>query len=272
MELKYGKFSIPNLMLYLMFGQGIVFLAYSVRPSIIYNFIFDWEAITSGEIWRLVTFIFMPTSYDPIWFLLAILIYYSIGSQLERVIGTFHFNFYYFISMISVIIVSAVLGFSGNIAMYINTSLFLSFATLMPDTTFYLYFIIPIKAKFLIIFYFILLAIDVANGGVPRFILIVASLAGYLIYFAIPAMQGKKIAIRRTGSYENALRHQQSQRGKSPAGSPPQKRGNSAPIKVAFHKCNECGKTELDDPNLEFRYCSTCNKEYCTTHLKNHQH
>ena len=42
----------------------------------------------------------------------------------------------------------------------------------------------------------------------------------------------------------------------------------------ARHKCAVCGRTELDDPNLTFRYCSKCsgNKEYCQDHLFTHKH
>ncbi|OOO00439.1 MAG: hypothetical protein ATN35_07235 [Epulopiscium sp. Nele67-Bin004] len=275
LEKKFGKFAIPNLMLYIMFGQGIVFFASMFNPLLWYNFVFSWERVMAGEIWRLITFIFIPSSTSPIWFFLWVIIYYSIGSQLERVWGTFNFNFYYFISVISTIFVCCLFGMSGNVGTYINLSLFLSYATLVPEATFYLYFFIPVKAKYLIAFYFVILGMDVLSYGIPRLFLITASLAGYIIFFVIPFFMGKRMRVKPNGSYDNALHHQQQQRRRQqsgrPAGAPNQNGGGKA-IKVAFHKCHICGKTELDDESLEFRYCSTCNKEYCIDHLKDHPH
>ena len=45
-------------------------------------------------------------------------------------------------------------------------------------------------------------------------------------------------------------------------------------IRLTHHKCAVCGRTEKDDPNLEFRYCSKCegNLEYCMDHLYTHKH
>ncbi len=269
LERKFGKFAIPNLMLYLMFGQGIVFIASLVNSALLSNFYFSWPRIMQGEIWRLITFIFIPASNSPIWFILLVVIYYSIGSQLERVWGTFHFNFYYFISIISTVIVCIFFGISGNIATYINLSLFLSYATLVPEATFYFYFIIPVKAKYMIYFYVAILALDVISYGISRFFLILASLAGYIIFFIIPMMGGKRMRPKRTGSYDNAVYHQQNKRKEQMRDVP---KGKAQVTKLAFHKCAVCGKTEVDDPDLEFRYCSTCGQEFCTDHLRNHEH
>ena len=50
--------------------------------------------------------------------------------------------------------------------------------------------------------------------------------------------------------------------------------GNSKSAEVTKHKCAVCGRTEKDDPNLEFRFCSKCNGnyEYCQDHLYTHIH
>ncbi|OOB78448.1 MAG: hypothetical protein ATN33_00840 [Epulopiscium sp. Nele67-Bin001] len=269
LERKFGRFAIPNLMLYLMFGQGIVFIASLINPSLLYNFVFSWPLILQGEIWRLVTFIFMPASNSVIWFMLIVVIYYSIGSQLERAWGTFHFNFYYFISVISTVIVCILFGISGNIATYINMSLFLSYATLVPEATFYFYFIIPVKAKYMIYFYFVILGLDVLSYGITRFFLIVASLTGYIIFFVIPMLSGRRMRPKRTGSYDNAVYHQQNRRKEQAKDMP---KGKAGVTKLAFHKCEVCGKTEVDAPDMEFRYCSTCGKEFCIEHLKSHEH
>ncbi|OON96467.1 MAG: hypothetical protein ATN36_00740 [Epulopiscium sp. Nele67-Bin005] len=261
LERKFGKFAIPNLMFYLLFGQGVAFILTLLNPYVRTDFMFSWDHIMAGEFWRLITFIFIPSSTSTFWFIIMVFIYYSIGSQLERWWGTFNFNFYYFISVLATIIVCALLGIRGNIATYINQSLFLSFATLVPEATFYLYFIIPVKAKYLVVFYFLLFGVEIWHGGITSFLLIAASLTGYIIFFGIPAIKGQRMKIKAAP----AQKAYKEARKNVPKGSAP-------PIKVAFHKCSTCGKTELDDPELEFRYCSTCNKEYCIDHLGSHEH
>ncbi|ONI41594.1 hypothetical protein AN640_07880 [Candidatus Epulonipiscium fishelsonii] len=258
LEKKFGKFAIPNLIVYLLFGQGIAFILSMWNPYVIYNFMFNWQAILQGEIWRLVTFIFIPQATSPIWFFLVLIIYYSIGTSLERTLGTFHFNFYYFISLFMSMVICAIFNISWPIASYVNQTLCLALATLMPDQTFYLYFFIPIKAKYLIVFYFVLLGMEVLSGGILTLVLILASSTGYIIYFAIPAIKGQRMRIKARPA-QKKYNEQQNQ--------PSEK-----VIKVAFHKCNVCGKTELDDPDMDFRYCSKCGKEFCEEHLKNHEH
>lgn len=266
LEKKFGKYAIPNLMMTILFGQAIVFLITNLTGNwaLPLALAFDRTLILSGQIWRLFTFVFVPSDFSPLWFILMVFIYYSIGNQIERIIGSFNFNVYYFSSMIAAVIVSFIFNISGfAIASYINMSLFIAFATLMPDATFYLYFVIPFKAKYLLVFYFIMLGVDMVSGGIQSIALICASLLGYFIFFGLPALKHQKI--RRSGlagqkQFKAAKREIDYEK--------------RSPIKVAFHKCHVCGKTELDDPEMEFRYCSKCNGnyEYCMDHLKNHEH
>lgn len=265
LERKWGKYAIPNLMRYILFGQAIVFLMTYVlgNPYLLHTFTFDREAILSGEIWRLVTFVFIPDNPSPLWFILFIMVYMSIANNLEDVWGSFNFNIYYFTSIIAAIVVSFIFNISGPIAYYIHLSLFLSFATLVPDATFMLYFIIPVKAKYLLVFYFIILGTNMLSGGVPTFALITASLLGYFIFFGLPLLRKRKLRGKAKSSQKafKDIKRQQNMETRSP-------------IKVAFHKCTVCGITEVDDPEMEFRYCSKCNghHEYCMNHLKDHSH
>lgn len=263
LERKFSKYAIPNLMMYIIFGQAIIFLLSMFNPNLYYNFMFSWSHILQGEIWRLVTFIFIPDTMSPIWFMITALVYYSIGSNLERTWGTFNFNFYYFISIIGTIIVAAIFNIPGAIATYVNLSLFLSFATLVPDATFYIYFVIPVKAKYMLIFYFIILGSAAFTGGIESFALIAASLLGYFFFFGLPALKRGRVRQKAAPAQRN---FQQARREIE--------KGSKDPIKVAFHKCTVCGKTEVDDPEMDFRYCSKCNghHEYCMDHLKDHTH
>lgn len=265
LEKKFGKFAIPNLMMYILFGQAFVFLATTMTGNwgIISALMFDRGAILSGQIWRLITFIFIPSTLSSsLMFILLVFIYYSIAQQLESIMGTFAFNVFYFSSIIASIIVSFIFNVSPSVH-YINLSFFIAYATLMPEATFYIYFIIPFKAKYLLVLYFLLIGADLLGGGFVNFALIIASLLGYIIFFGLPALNRRKM--RRKG-YAGQKQFKTVKRELDY-----EKR---SPIQVAFHKCHVCGKTELDDPDMEFRYCSTCNGnyEYCMDHLKNHEH
>lgn len=274
LERKFGKYAIPNLIRYILMGQAMVLLLSNLGIRSIAGFIaFDKSAVLSGEIWRLFTFIFIPDSWDLLWFFLFVIVYMSIGSSLENMIGSFKFNFYYFSSMIAVVIVAFIFDIPGSLAIYINLSLFLAFASLVPNATFLIYFIIPVKAKYMLVLYFLVLGVEVVNGGLLIFLFIMASLTGYILVIALPILKGRKLQIKGTPgqqAFRNAQRQGQGKRQTRR----PEPGSSKEPIKVAFHKCHVCGKTELDDPEMEFRYCSQCNGhyEYCMDHLKNHEH
>jgi membrane associated rhomboid family serine protease len=261
LERKYPKLGIPNLIFYILFGQVLVFLLTLLGGSWIYNTLsFNRALILRGEVWRLISFIFIPNSLSLLWFILSVFIYYSIGKQLETVFGTLRFTLYYFSSILATVIVAFIFNVTGPIALYINMSFFLTLATLNPELTFYFYGIIPIKAKWLIMLYFVQFAYVIYLGGFITFCLIAASLTGYIFFSVIPYFQRGK-GHKFKSNYPTYKKIQR-----------PTPVANKEPIKVAFHHCNVCGITELDNSDMDFRYCSTCGKEFCSEHLKNHTH
>ncbi len=269
LERRFGKFAIPQLMRKVLFGQAIIFLMTMLtRNFLIFDlFTFDVERILQGQIWRLVTFIFIPNSFSLFYFLLFVLVYMSIADSLEHTWGTFNFNVYYLVSMVAVILVGFVLYFFQMpmtiTAQYIHLSLFLALATLIPDATFSLYFFIPVKAKYLTIFYFIILSLDVVAYGFRAFALITASLLGYILFLGIPALRKQGVRHQARPAQKQFKQYQKEQA-----------QAAREPLRVAFHKCHVCGMTELDNPEMEFRYCSKCNGhyEYCMDHLRDHTH
>ena len=258
LERKYGRFSIPNLMLFIIMGNIIVYIAQFLLGLPIIEWIyFDPAYIMQGQIWRIISWIFIPISSSPIWFIFAILLYYSIGRELEYQWGTFKFNVYYLLGIIFNIIAFFISG--GNMiitATYMNLSLFLAYAVLFPDVQFALYGIIPIKVKYLAALDIAFLLVNLIRGTTSTRILIIVSLLNFLLFFGSTLMRG-----RRTSTQKQFKKHKRELK-------------QGAPIKVAFHKCAVCGKTELTDPEAEFRYCSSCNGnyEYCMEHLHNHEH
>lgn len=263
LERKYGKYAINNLMLYILLGNGIIFLLDGLTGGMATYFAaFNWSLVLSGQVWRLFTFVFIPSSNNIIFFIFVAFLYYSIGNTLENVWGTFKFNVYYItgalFTIIALIIIQLITGgsYSGT-SYYLNLSLFLAYAALFPDVEFLLYMIIPIKVKYLAFLDVALLLFDFINGGISTKVLIVVSLLNFILFFW-------KYLTSKTTSTRTQKQFKQQKRVL--------KQGD--PIKVAFHKCAVCGKTELTDPEAEFRYCSSCNGnyEYCMEHLHNHEH
>lgn len=270
---KYGKFAITNLMLYIMIGQTIVlFYTLLLDESLLYLLYFNPLLIMRGQIWRLFTFVFIPNTMTPLFFLFAAFLYYSIGSALEHTWGTFKFNVYYLLGMVfnmlGLLIVQLIfyrddisgytfyLSTYSSITIYLNLSLFLAYAVLYPEVQFLLYGILPVKVKYLAAIDVIFLAYGFITGTMGDRVLVIVSLLNFLLFF------GSKLRSSRPTATQKQFKVKQRELKQGP------------PIKVAFHKCSVCGKTELTDPDMEFRYCSKCNgnHEYCMDHLHNHTH
>ncbi|MDF2878257.1 MAG: hypothetical protein K0S30_1353 [Clostridia bacterium] len=258
LERKYGKYAIKNLMLYILAGNAFVFLFYYVTQGrILPLIVFDFDAVMHGQIWRIFTFLFIPNTFSLLWFVFSAFLYYSIGMQLEHTWGVFKFNFYYLSGAVLTMIATTLFGGYGS-TLYINLSLFLAYATLFPNVQFLIYFIIPVKVKYLAWLNVAFLLYNFFMSGVATKALIIISLLNYLLFFGIPLLRGRSTHTQRNFN---------KQKRELP-------KGPGETIKVAFHRCRVCGKTELTDPDMEFRYCSKCNGnfEYCMDHIKDHEH
>lgn len=149
LERKFGKYYIPNLMLYLIIGNLVVFVFQYLFPELNFESYlnFDRTAIFQGQVWRIISFVLVPFSTNPIFMLISCYFYWLIGSQLEQVWGGFRFNVFYLTGVIGTIIGGLISGYAT--AYYLNLSLFLAFAILFPNERFLLFYFIPIKAKWL---------------------------------------------------------------------------------------------------------------------------
>lgn len=149
LERKFGRFYISNLMLYVVIGTGIVFAFMFLFPAIpLYQFLtFDRAAILRGQVWRLVSFVFLPESGNPISMMFWLYLYWFIGSSLESYWGSFRFNVYYFSGALLAVISGLITGYATN--QYLNLSLFLAMAILCPNMELRLFFFIPVKMKWL---------------------------------------------------------------------------------------------------------------------------
>lgn len=168
LERKFGRICIPHLMLVIIAGQAMVYLANLLNPDILLlsRFSLNWAAVMHGEVWRLLTFVFIPQSTSPLGLVLTLYFYYLIGNTLENTWGDFQFNVYYLCGMLGAILAAALTGYGTSY--YINLSLFFAFAMLYPDFQVLLFFIIPIKMKYMALFSGALCLIDLLmEAGAP---------------------------------------------------------------------------------------------------------
>lgn len=149
LERRFGRYYISNLMLYIVIGTGIVYVFQFLFTDIpLWSFLsFDRAAIFRGQIWRIVSFIFIPESGDPISMLFWLYLYWFIGSGLESYWGSFRFNVYYISGAVFAAIAGLITGYATN--HYLNLSLFLAMAILNPNMELRLFFFIPVKMKWL---------------------------------------------------------------------------------------------------------------------------
>lgn len=286
LERKFGKYAVPDLMRYIVALYAVGFVIYVFFGDFYEQYLsLNANAILHGQIWRVVTFILRPPSTSIIWIFFSLYFYYLLGNVLERAWGTFRFNLYYVSGMIFHVIAALVIylvfhmNFSFD-AYYLNLSLFLAFATIMPEAEVRLMFIIPIKVKWIAYLDMLMLGATIVFGFMMNFInpqsaislyyklasvgifatpiyatAALISILNFFIFYATTSnfkrMSPKEV--KRRAQYQHKIR-------KSATGNK--------------HKCAVCGRTEEDDENLEFRFCSKCqgNFEYCSEHLYTHKH
>ena len=182
LERKYGRFCIPNLINILIGGQILVYaIELFVNQYISFYLSLSRSALFAGQIWRLFTFVFIPQSTSPLGLVLTLYFYYLIGNTLENTWGDFQFNVYYLCGMLGAILAAALTGYGTSY--YINLSLFFAFAMLYPDFQVLLFFIIPIKMKYMALFSGALCLIDLLMGGWSTRAAVLLSLANFLLFF-----------------------------------------------------------------------------------------
>ncbi len=178
---KYGRYSIQNLMLIIVCAQAFVYVASMMNGSFVSLLTLDMDMVLSGQVWRLITFVFIPPASSPIFILIALYFYYMIGSALENQWGSFLFNVYYLIGILGAIVAAVITGYGTNV--YINLSLFFAFAILFPDFELLLFFVLPLKIKYLALFNAIVYGYSFITGTWYIRASIVFSLVNLVLFF-----------------------------------------------------------------------------------------
>lgn len=272
----HPNLNITGLIRYVVAGNLLVFMMNLFTHGVsTYWLYFIPELIFKGQVWRLITFIFVPMSFSPLSFILTAVFTYYMGSRLEAAWGSARFTVYYGLGVVLNIIVGLLLAainpaYRASVTadmQYLHLSLFFAYATLYPDLTVLAAFFIPIKIKWLALLDAALFVYDIlaylSYGQFAMALLPVIAIFNYLIFFwddLMDAMgRGRARVVHQrsaqTINFKKAQKELQQRRG-------------------YLHKCAVCGVTDQDDPNMEFRYCSKCSGYYCycANHINNHTH
>lgn len=269
LERKFGRYAIHNLTLYLIGGYIIGFGVYMFVPNLLNLLTLEPAYILHGQIWRIISWVLIPPSGNIFTTVIMMLFYYSLGTALERTWGAFRYNVYIFSGILFTVIGAFLLYLIVGVdavgygvffsTYYINMSIFLAFAVSYPDMEVLLYFILPIKMKWMALVYAALTIYDLVRGNLFTRIAIIASLLNFIVFFL--SSRNVKPYMPKEQRRKRKFKQEQERPHMTYAGG-------------ARHRCAVCGRTELDDPNLEFRFCSKCNGnyEYCQDHLFTHEH
>lgn len=327
LERKYSKYAIQNLMMYIIVLYAVGFVFEVFAPGVYSTYLsLDFAYIFKGQIWRLVTFIIQPPSTSIIFVFFSLYFYYLIGTVLENIWGSFKFNVYFFsgviLNIIAALIIYLIFGISFNMSThYINLALFMAFAMEQPDMEVLLFFVIPIKIKWMALLDGIVFAIIILGGFIVPTIAVsgvnfgwtmwkglynagllsesgmgcyanaiaaLVSMINFIIFITVSkrrpfktstqknynkAMHTAGKAQKNNGSrqsFNETFYNANSEKTTWQGANKPYRPANGTPK----HKCAVCGRTELDDENLVFRFCSKCagNYEYCNDHLYTHIH
>lgn len=216
LEYKYGKYCIKNLMTYIVAGMAIVYMLDAMLSfDLFWILSFFRPAIFAGQIWRVVTFIFLPVSpQNPFLMIITLYCYYMLGNMLESIWGSFKFNVYYLIGFLATIFLGFLFpfGFVTNISL--NSSLFLAIAAIMPDAEFKLFFMIPLKAKWIALLYFVFGVPGIINSfkagflfGIFSILLNAVCLANFFLFFGRGLISAAKEQLRIYNNRRNWNNH-----------------------------------------------------------------
>ncbi len=256
---KFEKFlapiAVPNLTLYLVVGQGFVFLTTLLGLLDGSRLILYPALVMQGEWWRVLTFVVDPPGANWVFVAFALYFLYFTGNALEQAWGTVRYNLFLWVGFLMTVGAAFVTPLVPASNLFIGGSIFLAFAHLYPNFTMYVFLVLPIQIKWLAVVAWMGYVWQFAVGGTAQRMAIVAALTNFFLFLGRDMWLSIRHGQRRL---ETAARRRADER----AG--PQAR----------HRCFVCGKTDLTNPEMDFRYCSKCSGDqcYCPDHIRNHVH
>jgi hypothetical protein len=272
LQRRFGRFAIPNLTLILVIAQAALYVASFMPQGIsVERIMLDPAKVMQGEVWRLVTFLVTPPGGPPILALFYFLLFHLFGSTLERDWGAFKYNVFLFIGWLANVVAaflgSAILAQQLGLgdanqplqlasipatSAFLYGSVFLAFARLYPDFILNIFWVLPIRIKWLALLMWLGYGYALIRGGWMVRLLIIATVLNYILFFGPEHWREWRHGQRRRSFQAKAKRATTS----------------------AKHECVVCGLNSDESPRMLFRYCSKCSGQrcYCPEHIRDHEH
>jgi Rhomboid family len=273
LERRLGRFAIPNLISIIVGGMGIVWILSRLRPGIEERLVLSPWLVMHGEVWRLVTFLFIPSTSSPFWVLINLYFTWWVGTALEQYWGKFKFNAYYGFGALLTIGAAFLCGPETNL--WLDSSLFLAYATLFPEER-VLLVVIPMAAKWLGLLAAVAILVAAVQNGLPTRAAILAALVNYLVFFGqhwVELLRGRRTLAVQRSRLENFRAGQGIGTSSArKAAAPAADSASAAPV-FGQRTCAICGAREADGADIRVCSCEKCGsvqRTLCLEHARNH--
>ena len=254
LERRFGHLAVPGLLRIVVAFNALIFLMLMVKPEFV-----DWlelrpDRIMAGEVWRLFTYILIPrvsvdSQLSVLWAFIYLNFLWLMGEGLEQAWGSFKLNLFYLLGMIGTTVAAFCFNADSATGIFLNLSLFFAFATLFPNYPILLFLILPVRVKWIALFSFALVLLELAGGSASNRLAIAVSLINYAVFFGPEWIT----YLRERG---RVIQRQQQFRADTGADD----------ATATLHHCKVCGRTEATSPDLDFRVAGD-GEEYCLAHL-----
>jgi hypothetical protein len=260
-ERRFRRFALPHLTIGLILCQVVVYGAAQADllkageggQTVLDRIALVPAKVLEGQVWRLLTFVCEPPAMNVVFAFFFWYMFYLMGEALEQNWGSFRYNVYLLIGYLATVAVSFLTPQAPASIGFLEVSVFLAFAALFPDFVIYLFFLLPVKIKWLALLAWIGYFFALVSGTWATRLLVLASICNFLLFFS-------KDIIYRLQRGRRSMALQAARIGAKP--------------KPYFHRCTVCGITDRSHPQASFRYCRQCDGHhgYCMEHLRNHEH
>lgn len=259
LERRLGRLAVPHLTLLLIGVQVLVYLptqgAMAAKRDfpVVERLSLVPDRVMEGEVWRLATFVAIPPFTNIVFALFAWYLFYLMGTTLEVNWGTFRYNLFLLVGWLATVAASFLTPERPASAAFWQGSVFLAFAYLYPDFVMQIFFILPVRIKWLALVAWLGYGYAALVGDWNTRAAVAASVCNFVLFF------GRDLLARAGYGRRSILA---------------QLRGLTAREPAYHHKCLTCGATDRSHPKMDFRYCSKCAGDccYCMDHLRAHEH
>lgn len=265
LERRFGKFGISGLPTIIVGGMAAAFVLGMLQPGYLNLLVLDTHRAFGGggakfpELWRLFTYLFIPNSKSPLWAFFEIWWSWMVLSNLEAAWGSFRLTAYYAVGMIATTLAAVVVGgAAGNL--WLNLSVLLAFATVFPEYEIYVFFVLPLRMKWVALVSAGFAIFAAMSGG---WIVWAAMIAGLMNYFLFCSGLLASLLRGRTREVKATVSRRATAADAARATPPP----------AGIRTCAICGAAEADGADIRVCSCEKCGgkpRTLCLEHARNH--